>query len=160
MPAINGHTLYNAGGTGVTEIVDIANGTATSNCNIDVRVLQVITIAVNSFTSVGISDINRLCAGLVEGAGTTSWHYKDGGGHAVDFSVLNGHALTGDDSSSRRLLQILDPVMPTGSGAGQIECRSGNPLATQHLHQFEDTCNHQHIDVGGAAGGLAGQSAS
>jgi len=154
MPAITAGKLRNAGGSGVTEIANIANGTATADCGIDVRILQVVTIAVNTFDSVGISDINRKCTGQIEGAGTDSWHYKDGGGHAVDFSVLNGQPLTGDDAESRLLLTTLDPLMPAGSRAGQISCRPAR-LKLVNMTQFVDTpCNHQHIDVGEAKGGL------
>ena len=42
-----------------------------------------------------MSDINRRCTGQIEGAGTDSSHYADGGGHAVDFYLLDGQALTG-----------------------------------------------------------------
>lgn len=155
-PAIAAGTLRNAGGQGVTQIQNIADGTATADCGIDARILQVVTIAVNTFDSVGISDINRRCTGQLEGAGTGSWHYKDGGGRAIDFSVLNGTPLTGNDPNSRLLLVTLDPVMPPGSRAGQISCRP-QPLQLTNFTQFVDTpCNHQHIDVGNAAGGLTG----
>jgi hypothetical protein len=72
-----------------------------------------------------------------------------GGGHAVDFAALNGHALTGADSQSLRLISMLDPVVPDGSRIGQSGCRAARAfqLVTQNFTQFNDYCNHLHVDV-------------
>lgn len=142
----------------IKEIRWIAQGKTVADCGIDTRILQVMVLAVRNFQSVGVSDINRKCTHQIEGAGTESAHYVDGGGHAVDFYMLDGHNLTGADGESIRLLSLLDAVMPAGSGAGQSECRAsaGDPIQLTNFHQFADTCNHQHIDVLDAKGGLRG----
>lgn len=126
------------------EIADLAEGRAVPGCGVDYRVLQAIAVALDNFQQVGISDINRRCTGQIEGAGTESAHYADGGGHALDFYLLNGSPLTGGDARSVELLKILDPIVPNGTGVGQIECRASVDL--ENMKPFSDTCNHLHID--------------
>jgi hypothetical protein len=154
MPAIASGKLY--GYSGVDQIKAIAAGTATAKCGIDVRILQIVTIAVNNFDKVGVSDINRYCTGSIEGAGTQSAHYLNGGGHAVDFMSLNGKAINGADADSLKLIGILDPIVPKGSRIGQKDVRTahGVSIATQNFTQFDDTPDHLHVDVLWAKGGL------
>jgi hypothetical protein len=144
------------GSSELDQIRDIAEGLAVPDCGVDVRILQVLIIALKTFHTVAVSDINRKCIGSLEGAGTSSAHYIDGGGHAVDIYALDGQPLTGDDENSRKLLSTIDPYMPAGARTGQSECRSDDPLTLPHLSQFEDTCTHVHIDVAFADGGLTG----
>ncbi|MCU1479121.1 MAG: hypothetical protein JWQ64_3814 [Subtercola sp.] len=134
----------------IPEIQNLANGVVVPNCGVDYRVLQAIKVAVDNFSKVGISDINRKCTGQIEGAGTASAHYTDGGGHAVDFYILNGHGLTGADSDSLKLIALLDPLVPPGSGLGQAECRGS--LSVTNFAPFDDTCTHDHVDFLNAKG--------
>jgi hypothetical protein len=140
----------------IKEIRWIAQGQNVPDCSVDVRILQVLVLALQVFDQVGVSDINRRCTGQIEGAGTASSHYFDGGGLAVDFYRLNGQSLTGADGNSIRLITALDPVMPDGARVGQVECRTsaGTTIGTSHFTQFDDTCNHLHIDVGFTDGQL------
>jgi hypothetical protein len=134
----------------IKEIRWIAHGQTVPDCGIDTRILQVMVIAVRNFERVGVSDINRLCTGQKsEGAGTTSSHYGNGGGHAVDFYSLDGVALTGADGLSLRLIGLLDPVMPAGARVGQSGCRAeaGTAVALENLTDFPDECTHLHVDV-------------
>jgi len=128
----------------IPEIANLAEGRAVPGCGIDYRVLQAISVALDNFNQVGVSDINRRCTGQIEGAGTESAHYADGGGHALDFYLLNGSPLTGGDAKSVQLIKILDPIVPDGTGLGQIGCRSSMDLT--NFKPFDDTCNHLHID--------------
>jgi hypothetical protein len=128
----------------IPEIANLAEGRAVPGCGVDYRVLQAISVALDNFSQVGISDINRRCTGQIEGAGTESAHYADGGGHAVDFYLLNGSPLTGGDAKSVQLIRILDPIVPDGTGLGQVECRASMDLT--NFKPFDDTCNHLHID--------------
>jgi len=128
------------------QIRDIAAGTDGENCHIDPRILQIITISLQKFNTVGVSDLNRKCTSSILGAGVNSAHYRLGGGRAVDFFSLDGRALTGGDANSIRLLQELDPMVPEGARAGQINCRGA--MSFDHFTQFNDTCNHLHLDVG------------
>lgn len=132
----------------IPEIADLAEGSAVPGCGVDYRVLQSISVALEHFSQVGVSDINRRCTGQIEGAGTESSHYANGGGHAVDFYLLDGAPLTGGDSRSIELIHILDPLVPNGSGLGQVNCRSSIDL--ENFKAFDDTCNHLHIDFGNA----------
>jgi hypothetical protein len=134
----------------IPEIQYLAEGRVVPNCGIDYRVLQTIDVALNTFGSVGVSDINRRCTGQLVGAGQASSHYADGGGHAVDFYLLDGRALTGGDAQSVKLIHALDPIVPSGAGLGQIGCRTSMNL--QNFAPFSDTCNHLHIDFGNAKG--------
>ncbi|WP_223227670.1 hypothetical protein [Leifsonia xyli] len=126
------------------EIANLAAGKAVPGCGVDYRVLQAISIALDHFAQAGVSDINRRCTGQIEGAGTESAHYTDGGGHALDFYLLNGSPLTGGDAKSIQLIKILDPLVPSGTGLGQIECRPSIRLGA--FQPFSDSCDHLHID--------------
>ncbi|WP_147303985.1 hypothetical protein [Subtercola boreus] len=134
----------------IAEIRNLSNGVAVPGCGVDYRVLQTIKVAVDNFDKVGVSDINRHCTNQIEGAGTASSHYKDGGGHAVDFYILNGHGLTGADSDSLKLISLLDPLVPKGSGLGQASC--GRSISLSNFAPFDDTCTHLHVDFGAARG--------
>lgn len=127
------------------EIRHVANGTASAKCGLDPRVLQIITIALQQFHTVGVSDLNRQCTGSLLGAGTGSAHWINGGGEAVDFYSFDGSALTGGDVKSMTFLHVLAPLLPVGARAGQVECRT--PVVLPNLTQFADTCNHLHLDV-------------
>jgi len=134
-------------GADIQQIRDIAAGHSIADCGVDVRILQVLTIALQNFTTVVFSDINRRCTGIIAGAGTTSTHYTDGGGHAIDLTYLDGSLDGGlSESQSVSFIEILDPVMPSGARVGQSGCRAG--VNTVNLVQFDDSCDHLHIDVG------------
>ncbi|WP_314146240.1 hypothetical protein [uncultured Leifsonia sp.] len=128
----------------IPEIANLAEGKVVPGCGVDYRVLQAISVALDNFSQVGVSDINRRCTGQIEGAGTESAHYADGGGHAVDFYLLNGRPLTGGDEMSLQLIHVLDPLVPNGTGLGQVECRAS--ISLENFKPFSDTCNHVHID--------------
>jgi hypothetical protein len=140
----------------IPEIKALADGVVKPDCGIDLRILQVMVIAVRSFDSVAVSDINRKCTGQIEGGGTSSSHYINGGGHAVDFYLINGASVPGADASTVKFAEILDPIMPKGSNLGQSNCRSSSGIALnlQNFKEFSDSCTHMHIDVGGATEGL------
>jgi hypothetical protein len=131
------------------EIRWIAQGVTVADCGVDYRVLEIIAIAVRNFDQVGVSDINRKCTGQIEGAGSASSHYIDGGGHAVDFYLLNNKSLDGTDPGTLKLISLLDPVMPVGSHVGQAECRAaaGISLTFTNWTEFDDSCTHMHVDV-------------
>lgn len=150
MGAVSSGRLVGSTPNHLPEIANLAEGKAVPGCGIDYRVLQTISFALAHFSQVGVSDINRRCTGQIEGAGTESAHYADGGGHALDFYLLNGSPLTGGDAKSLQLIQLLDPIVPTGTGLGQINCRSS--ISLDNFKPFEDTCNHVHIDFLNAQG--------
>jgi hypothetical protein len=130
------------------EIRWIAAGEVHENCGINLAVLQIITIASNTFSSIGISDINRLCTGQYLGNPNSS-HWANGGGHAVDFYAFDRTPTTGADANAIKLLNILAPLMPDGSATGQSDCRAsaGTSIDFAGLNQFADSCNHVHLQV-------------
>ncbi|MGD8167586.1 hypothetical protein ACEXOS_010230 [Herbiconiux sp. P16] len=132
----------------IFEIAWIAQGQDVANCSIDVTILQAMVAAVRAFGSAGVSDISRRCTGQIEGAGTASAHYMQGGGHAVDFTSVGGVRLDGANDASLNLIAVLDPMMPNGSRVGQAQCRysAGNEPSFQNFIDFEDSCDHLHID--------------
>jgi hypothetical protein len=132
------------------EIRWIAEGKNMPNCGVDTRILQVITVAYQTFGKIGISDINRACTGQIAGAGKASAHYVNGGGHAVDFYSLGGVVTNGSDANAVKLLKTLDPIMASDSGTGQANCRSaaGDSVTLKNIsRQFPDSCNHVHVEV-------------
>jgi hypothetical protein len=139
------------------EIQAIADGKAQPGCDIDVRVLQVLTLLAQRYDSIGISDLNRQCTGQIEGGGVFSSHWINGGGQAFDLWMLNGQAVTGADAQSIDLLLYLNPHMPSGTrtGQGQATCRGYMSELTNFTTQFDDACNHIHIDVAYTVGGIS-----
>jgi hypothetical protein len=149
--AIEAGKLYGTTPDHLKEIRWMAEGKTVANCQIDTRILQIAVAAVRAFDRVGISDINRKCTGQVEGAGTDSLHYKDGGGHAIDFFAINGQALTGANPPSLELIRALDAAAPADAmGLGQRQCRMAahTQISLTHFVDFNDSCNHVHVDVG------------
>ncbi|NUU15836.1 lytic transglycosylase domain-containing protein [Cellulomonas humilata] len=137
-------------GTGATlQLRGMAGGTPEPGCAVNLRILQVITVAANTFDQVGISSLNRFCTRTIAGTGTASRHWIHGGGHAVDFFTLNGRPTNGADPNALRLIAVLDPLMPEASEVGQKNCRAvaGSTANTVHMLQIDDGCNHLHIDV-------------
>jgi hypothetical protein len=132
------------------EIRWIAQGRTVPDCGIDLRVLQILLLAVQHFDQVGVSDINRKCTGQILGLGTRSMHYADGGGRAVDFYLLDNRHLTGADGLSLRLIALLDPIMPVGAHVGQQNVRitQGVAVTLTRWTGVTDTPDHLHIDVG------------
>ncbi|WP_426738244.1 hypothetical protein [Plantibacter sp. 2H11-2] len=127
------------------QLRDISNGTAHADCGVDSRIMQILLIALNTFEQVAVSDLNRRCSGSLEGAGENSSHYRDGGGMAVDIYAIDGLAINGGNENSLQLIEALDAVVPSGARVGQRNCRS--PLPLRNFQQFDDSCNHLHLDV-------------
>lgn len=126
------------------QVVDIAAGRTVPHCGIDVRVLQLMVIAVRTYESVGVSDLNRMCTGdtIADGG-----HFRDIA-TAVDFYAFNGRPTTGADANALKFLALLDPIVPPGARAGQSQCRNGaeTRVTFANFTDFPDTCNHLHLD--------------
>lgn len=131
------------------QVRSIAAGQTVDGCGVDVGILQTIAVAYRTFGQIGVSSINRHCTGQTPGAGTASYHYRDGGGHAVDFYSLGGKATTGADANAIRLINTLNGMVPADSFVGQVQCRAkaGTSLTLSNFGQFNDTCNHLHIEI-------------
>ncbi|CAD6016005.1 hypothetical protein [Agreia sp. COWG] len=127
------------------ELNGIADGTASDNCQIDTRILQVMVIVLNKYGSLSVSDLNRPCVGMDLHCGYSAHCTKPAA--AVDFTGVGGVTTIGSDQASIDLVAFLDPILPKGSHAGQVECRP--TVSYVNITEFDDPCTHQHIDVAG-----------
>lgn len=128
-----------------SQIKDIAEGK--SNCNVNPTILQLIATIAKKH-SITISSLNRYCTNTLTASGTGSYHYREGGGHAVDISIVDGQASTGGTQKDLSLLREVLPALPKGSGIGQVNCRGGGSLSLpEGVTEFNDSCNHIHIQV-------------
>jgi len=132
------------------ELNGMADGTASAQCQIDPRVLQILVLVLNKYGSVGVSDINRPCAG--EGLHCEYSAHCTSPSTAVDFNSIGGRTTTGGDPASLELLAYLDTIMPKGSHAGQVQCRPA--MTFQNITAFSDPCTHLHVDVRGTTAPL------
>jgi hypothetical protein len=136
------------------EIAPAASGASSSGCTVDLRVLQVLNLAVDRFGYVRVTDIQRPCIG-------SSVNCDIGSGHcatpatALDIDRL-GSSSTVVDGSSAVTLQYLDMLnnVATGTASNPIGIRAGQSLCGRtnswtHIATFDDKCNHQHIDFVG-----------
>lgn len=151
MEAYTAGTFTDHGEPGLieAEIGPIAEGKqVTDECRVDVRLLQVLVLTVQKFGSVGISDINRPCIGSRLNCPGSA--HCQSPATAIDFVSVGGEGLSGSNQASINLLLFLDAIVPTGSHAGQSDCRTnaGTSIDTAHFGQFPDGCHHQHIDLG------------
>lgn len=142
-----GDLLTNPPSIYTNEIAPYANGAPASGCQVDVRILQVLELVIRHTGSVTVSDIQRPCIGSSENCGPPNYsvHCAQPGA-AIDFAVAGGSPLTGNDDVSRSIIADLDPLVPSGTNVGQVDCRSANPVLTTNFSQFPDKCNHLHID--------------
>lgn len=83
------------------------------------------------------------CGGQSQSTCPSDPHYN---GDAVDFSGLDGKALTGRDPGSTTIISLTENILPSGSGYGQSECGITPPLPNG-ITTFTDTCDHLHVQV-------------
>ncbi|NLP85444.1 hypothetical protein HF576_16475 [Microbacterium sp. CFH 90308] len=116
-------------------------------CNINDVLLQALkTVVVDRGIAISISSLNRWC----ENSGsTTSWHYRNGGGHAVDVNRVNGVASTGGTAQDRVYINAMTSVLPAPAGLGQYGCPGHTVTVPSGWVQFPDSCNHNHIEYRG-----------
>jgi hypothetical protein len=139
------------------EIAPAATGSATANCAVDKRIYQIIAHTIQKYGSATVTAIQRPCIGssLNCGAPVYSLHCRVPG-LAVDFSYIGGKGLNGSDPTSISFLQDLNTYVPSGTQVGQADCRlaAGNSLSLSNIRQFNDGCNHQHVDLGSTSAPL------
>lgn len=126
------------------------------SCNINPTILSMLATIVQEF-KIYVSSLNRYCTGTYAGAGSTSYHYIDGGGHAVDIAIVNGVAYEGDANRAYSInyegidmLNYIVPKLPSGSRFLQGQCRPAGAVTnipSGVTQGFKDFCNHQHIQV-------------
>ncbi|WP_137877913.1 hypothetical protein [Microbacterium sp. 4NA327F11] len=124
-----------------------------TRCNLNLGILQLISVAANAIGQVTISSLNRNndCTGTDSTSIAGSYHSIQGGGHAVDFA---GPGATGADPTSMRIIAALLPYLPARAGTdpyytfiGQSECRSAPLNLPAGVYEGNDTCNHLHVNI-------------
>lgn len=123
------------------------------SCNIDGVVLRAVAHwVVTEHHSINISSINRYCTNESIGAGTSSYHYKNGGGHAMDINIVDGVQATGNTAQDRALVVDFANSVLKPAGVGQPNCRTASPLILpEGVRQVNDDCTHNHLEYDGSA---------
>lgn len=134
------------------QVSAVANGANCEGCAagavLDLRVMQIMQLAIAKFGSVGVSDLNRRCYNTPQASGTASAHWR---GMACDFTSLGGSVLNGYNAASVNLLKYLDPIVPPGCGVGQAQGRIAHGVSVStrgFTTQFSDSLTHLHMDFG------------
>ncbi|WP_087508520.1 hypothetical protein [Cellulomonas iranensis] len=121
-------------------------------CNIDSVLLSTLAhLVVTKGHSIYVTSLNRYCIGALTDSGTSSYHWRDGGGHAIDIGRVDGVKSTGGTAQDRALIQDFAAAVPTPAGVGQSNCRSTPLSLPAGVVQFADTCNHVHLEYRGTA---------
>lgn len=128
----------------IAQIQAVAGGD--NSCNINPTILGLL-LALSEEYTIYITSLNRFCTGVLTASGTASYHYREGGGHAVDIGIVNGQSSTGATPNDVALIQDALPLMPSGSGVGQSNCRSTPLTLPSGIREFSDSCNHIHLEV-------------
>lgn len=127
-----------------SQIQNIASGDF--SCNVNPTILQLIQ-AMSEKHTIRITSINRMCTNTLTASGTGSYHYREGGGHAVDIDMVDGVGSTGGTSKDIELLNDIANLLPSGSAVGQSGCRSTRVPLPEGVTEIADSCNHIHIQV-------------
>lgn len=129
----------------IAQIQSYASGN--TSCNINPVILGMILAMSERFT-IHISSLNRLCTGVIVGAGRNSRHYIEGGGHAVDLDRVDGVEVTGGTAKDLEVINYLLPKLPPGSRIGQSQCRTTPIQLPSGITEFAgDPCTHLHMDA-------------
>lgn len=147
-----------SGGTEeIAQIRAYANGTMLAHvihgqrrdCFIDTAILQALKIVVaDRGFAVYVASLNRFCAGVLTDSGISSYHWRNGGGHAIDISRVNGVASTGNTPQDLALIQSMYSALPGPAGLGQVNCHGSLPVPAGWV-QFDDSCDHNHFEYRG-----------
>lgn len=116
------------------------------SCNINPTILQLMR-EISKKHRIYITSLNRRCTNTLTASGTASFHYRDGGGHALDIGIVDGVSSTGGTSKDIELLNNIMPLLPSGSTIGQSQCRSTRLQLPQGVGEMRDDCHHLHIQV-------------
>jgi hypothetical protein len=133
------------------EIAPAANGTVSPGCAVDLRIFQILNLAIDHFGSVEVTDIQRPCIGSSLNCGYPIYSvHCVVPGAALDVDNLGGVGVNGSNTVTIQYLDLINSVAvgtssnPIGANVGQSECRASSPWG--HLNAFTDSCDHQHID--------------
>lgn len=139
------------------QIQAVANGTVlrhtidgvSRSCSLDPALLTTLRrMVVDEGHTVVVTSFNRFCTNTLTPSGVYSYHYRNGGGHAVDLGRIDG-AENANEGGMVNFAQRWVTIVPKPAGIGQSNCRA-TPLALPSgVVQFSDTCNHLHLEYRG-----------
>lgn len=125
------------------------------DCFIDTAILRALkTVVVDRGFTLYVASLNRFCTGALTDSGISSFHWRNGGGHAVDISKVNGVPSTGNTPQDLALIQSMYSALPAPAGLGQLNCHGTLPVPAAWV-QFDDTCDHNHFEYRGDPSGPA-----
>ena len=130
------------------QVRDVANGVAGSTCTDDIQIYQIMLLLVNQYGSLRVSDLQRPCHGDTSTCSYSSHCAVPG--LAIDFISAGGQPTRGNDSRSVSVLKFLDQHVSSGTRTGQGGCAGSYPGRGNWTHitqNYDDPCNHVHIDV-------------
>ena len=117
------------------------------DCTIDPVILDALKkVVVDKGFAITISSLNEAC--VTETPSGTSYHAKDGGGHAVDISVVNGVTATGNSAQDQALVGAMFSALPAPAAVGQLTCRPALTVPNGWA-QTEEDCTHNHFEYHG-----------
>jgi hypothetical protein len=144
---IDSGRLTDEDGRYMAQIQAVANGN--SSCNINPDILKMLYgVVVEEKHSVKMSSLNRYCTGVLTDSGPASYHYREGGGHAVDVVAFDDAGVNGThEASTLGYLNAAIKYLPANTGIGQVEsCGSGFKIPSDD-YPVPDACTHEHIQV-------------
>ncbi|WP_435748602.1 FG-GAP-like repeat-containing protein [Microbacterium sp. PMB16] len=118
------------------------------DCTIDPVILEALKkVVVDQGFAITIAALNESCTTATPSG--TSYHAKNGGGHAVDISVVNGVASTGNTTEDQALTAAMFTALPAPAAVGQLTCRPALTVPNGWA-QTEEACTHNHFEYHGA----------
>lgn len=127
------------------QIIDIKDGKST--CNVNPTILAMLVGLANDGHKVYISSLNRKCTNVLTASGEGSYHWREGGGHAIDVTAFDNQPVDGGNAATLNYLNAASKYLPENTGYGQVsKCGSGFKVP-KGSYEFSDSCDHQHIQV-------------
>lgn len=139
--------LSDQDGRYMSQIKALANGDG--SCSVNPTILKMLVGIIEEGHTITMSSLNRRCTGVLTASGTASYHYREGGGHAVDVVSFDGQGTNGGNAASVKYLKLALKYIPSGSGVGQFQaggCGASFDFP-EGISNFADSCNHVHIQV-------------
>jgi hypothetical protein len=98
--------------------------------------------------SLRVTSFNRYCE-QVNPPAYTSYHWVNGGGHALDVDKVNGQVVAAGSAQANAYINAMMSVMPAhDAGLGQLSCWTGIKLSPGWF-TVPDNCNAVHIEYRG-----------
>lgn len=118
-------------------------------CSLDHVILKgLYDVVVTRGLSIRITSMNRYCE-QPNPPSYTSYHWVNGGGHAVDVDKVNGQTVTSGSAQANAYIKAMMAVMPAHDvGLGQLPCWPGITLPTGWF-AVPDNCLAVHIEYRG-----------